>query len=147
MTTEDTVAPTSLGVTDTLAGAPEESKKRVGRPKKKDIVANTPGKRAVRGRPPGEAAAMAEFKARILTSPKSIKVIEKIFDAALDDDHKNQSAAWKLLVDRMMPVSMFEDANKQGKGAITINISGIGEQVNIAASEDPLEGDYSVDGD
>jgi hypothetical protein len=69
---------------------------------------------------------MNEYKARMLNSPKSAKVLEAIFDAALDDEHKNQAAAWKLIVDRVIPVSMFEQA-KSGSStpAISINISGL----------------------
>jgi len=62
----------------------------------------------------------------MLNSPKSAKVLEAIFDAALNDEHKAQSAAWKLIVDRIMPVSSFEQV-KQGGGApsISINITGL----------------------
>lgn len=107
----------------------------IGRPKKKDILAKTPGKLAKRGRPPGEAAAMAEFKARLINSPKSRKVLEKIFDAALDDDHKSQAAAWKLIVERLAPLSSFEKG-AGGKAAVTINITGIGSGVNISPDGD-----------
>lgn len=116
-------------------------KKRIGRPPKSEIVKNTPGKLAKRGRPPGEAAAMAEFKARILTSPKSRKVIEKIFDAALDDDHKAQAAAWKLIVDRIAPMSQFE-VTGGSKPTVTINISGINDNVTIASNDNVLDAEY-----
>ena len=78
------------------------------------------------GRPKGDAAIINEYKVRMLNSPKSAKVLEAIFDAALDNEHKNQAAAWKLIVDRIVPVSAFEQA-KQGSGTpnISINISGL----------------------
>ena len=62
----------------------------------------------------------------MLNSPKSAKVLEAIYDAALNDDHKNQAAAWKLIVDRIVPVSAFE-ASKHGGSTpqISINISGL----------------------
>ena len=44
----------------------------------------------------------------LLASPKSRRVLDSILNAALDDDHKNQAAAWKLLVDRLMPLSYFD---------------------------------------
>ena len=80
------------------------------------------------GRPKGDAAIINEYKIRMLNSPKSAKVLEAIFDAALNDDHKNQAAAWKLIVDRIAPVSAFEQV-KQGGGtpSISINITGIGQ--------------------
>lgn len=112
-----------------------------GRPLKKDIVSKTKGHIAKRGRPPGEAAAMAEFKARLINSPKSRKVIDSIINAALDDDHKNQAAAWKILADRILPLNQFEKS-ASGKGAITINISGLND-ATVTASSEPLEGEYT----
>lgn len=96
-----------------------------GRPPKKDL-AEIKEKRSV-GRPKGDAAIINEYKLRMLNSPKSAKVLEAIYDAALDNEHKNQAAAWKLIVDRIVPVSVFE-AQKQGSGTpqISINISSIG---------------------
>jgi hypothetical protein len=95
-----------------------------GRPPKSDI-AEIKEKRSV-GRPKGDAAIINEYKLRMLNSPKSAKVLEAIYDAALNDEHKNQAAAWKLIVDRIIPVSAFEAA-KQGGGtpSISINISGL----------------------
>lgn len=95
-----------------------------GRPSKSDI-AEIKEKRSV-GRPKGDAAIINEYKLRMLNSPKSAKVLEAIYDAALNDEHKNQAAAWKLIVDRIIPVSAFEAA-KQGGGtpSISINISGL----------------------
>ena len=86
----------------------KDAPKRRGRPPKKDVVSRKRGTVGKRGRPPGDAAIINEYKQRMLTSPKSKKVLESIFDAALNDDHKNQAAAWKLVMDRMLPVSYFE---------------------------------------
>jgi len=99
-----------------------------GRPKKTDVAAVKKGNRGVRGRPKGDAAVMNEYKARMLASPKSAKVLEAIFRAALDDDHKNQAAAWKLVMDRIAPTALFEkDVVKDaGRSAIQINITGVG---------------------
>jgi hypothetical protein len=101
-------------------------KRKAGRPKKGEVVAKKSKNRGTLGRPAGDKAIMDEFKARMLNSPKSAKVLEAIFDAALNDEHKAQSAAWKLIVDRIMPVSSFEQV-KQGGGApsISINITGL----------------------
>lgn len=95
-----------------------------GRPPKSDI-AEIKEKRSV-GRPKGDAAIINEYKLRMLNSPKSAKVLEAIYDAALNDEHKNQAAAWKLIVDRIIPVSAFETA-KAGGGSpqISINITGL----------------------
>ena len=76
----------------------------------------------------------------MLNSPKSAKVLEAIYDAALNDEHKNQAAAWKLIVDRIVPVSAFE-ATKTGGGTpqISINISGLS-----SPSVDTVEQVYDV---
>lgn len=111
--------------------------KRRGRPPKSAL--EEVKKRPV-GRPKGDAAAVEEFKARLLASPKSRKVIDSILDAALDDEHKNQAAAWKLLVDRMLPMSYFEkDKAGGGRPSVNITISGVGESVNISDDNDIID--------
>ena len=104
----------------------EVTKRKAGRPKKGEIVAKKTKNKGVLGRPKGDTAIINEYKIRMLNSPKSAKVLEAIYDAALNDEHKNQAAAWKLIVDRIVPVSAFE-ATKQGGGTpqISINISGL----------------------
>ena len=118
-------------------------KKAIGRPTKALVDSKKKGNRGLRGRPPGDAAAINEFKARILASPKSKKVLDTILNAALNEDHKNQAAAWKLLMDRMLPLSYFEkDKIGGGKSSINITISGVGE-TQIAASEPEfIEAEY-----
>jgi len=103
----------------------EPSKRKAGRPKKSELKEIKESRSVVR--PKGEAAIINEYKLRMLNSPKSAKVLEAIYDAALNDEHKNQAAAWKLIVDRIVPVSSFE-ATKQGNGTpqISINISSLG---------------------
>lgn len=105
-----------------------EQTKRIGRPRKQDVDSKKPTNRGKVGRPPGDAAIINEYKARMLASPKSKKVLDSILDAALNDDHKNQAAAWKLLMDRMLPISYFEKEKADGgRPAVSITISGIGE--------------------
>ncbi len=95
-----------------------------GRPPKSDIT-EIKESRSV-GRPKGDAAIINEYKLRMLNSPKSAKVLEAIYDAALNDEHKNQAAAWKLIVDRIIPVSAFETAKAGGNTPqISINITGL----------------------
>ena len=107
----------------------ENPPKRRGRPKKSDMVSRKKGTTGLsRGRPKGDAAIINEYKGRMLSSPKSRKVLESIFDAALNDDHKNQAAAWKLVMDRILPTAVFENdvVKGAGKSAIQINITGVG---------------------
>jgi len=102
--------------------------KKIGRPKKQDVESKKLTNRGKVGRPPGDAAIINEYKARMLASPKSRKVLDSILDAALNDDHKNQAAAWKLLMDRMLPISYFEKDKEGGsRPSVSITISGIGE--------------------
>lgn len=123
-------------------------KRKPGRPKKGELVAKKTKNKGVIGRPKGDTAIINEYKQRMLTSPKSAKVLESIFDAALNDDHKNQAAAWKLIVDRIVPVSAFESA-KQGSGtpAISINISGLTSPTIVAdeAAEDVTDVESRMD--
>lgn len=121
-----------------------------GRPRKTEVAAKKKGSRGQVGRPKGDAAIMNEYKARMLNSPKSRKVLETIFDAALDDEHKNQGAAWKLIMDRLLPAGMFEQEVSKGqqRNAVNITISGVGgESINIGATqtseeEEIYEGEY-----
>ena len=111
--------------------------KKTGRPSKAALAEAR--KRPV-GRPKGDNYAIEEFKARIMNSPKSRKVLDAILDAALDDEHKNQAAAWKLLVDRMLPMSYFEkDKAGTSRPSVNITISGVGESVSIAGNDDIVD--------
>jgi hypothetical protein len=96
-----------------------------GRPKKSDIEAKK--KRAVVGRPPGEAARLQELKARLLATTGD-KVINKVVEIALTDGHPVQAAALKMCMDRVLPVSMFEKDAAGGRSAVTINITGLNTQ-------------------
>tara|TARA_R110002167_G_scaffold126442_1_gene307175 strand:- start:254 stop:637 length:384 start_codon:yes stop_codon:yes gene_type:complete len=106
----------------------EIKKRGRGRPRKSEIAASKSGNRGKVGRPKGDAAIINEYKSRMLASPKSRKVLETIFDAALDNEHKNQASAWKLIMDRVLPVGAFEKEviKDVGRNSIQINISGVG---------------------
>ena len=98
------------------------------------------------GRPAGDAAIINEYKARMLNSPKSRKVLDSILDAALNDDHKHQAAAWKLVVDRIMPVSAFDAiASNGGRSSVNITISGL-KDVTIGSSDNEEQTDEAIEG-
>ena len=119
-----------------------EIKRKRGRPRKSDIAEKTTGNRRSVGRPKGDASIINEYKARMLASPKSKKVMDTIFNAALDDEHKNQSAAWKLIMDRMLPVSYFEKEATGGRSAVSITISSLGgAETTITQEKDVIEGE------
>ena len=89
-----------------------------GRPSKQALQStNTMTKRE-------QSAALKEFRQRLLLNPQSPKLIEKLFDTAFDDDHKQQGLAMKLLADRLMPVAGFTHDGKQ-QAQVSINITGL----------------------
>ena len=71
-----------------------------------------------------QSAALREFRQRLLLNPQSPKLLEKLFDTAFDDDHKQQGLAMKLLADRLMPVAGFTADGKQ-QAQVSINITGL----------------------
>jgi hypothetical protein len=131
-----------------------ERKNPVGRPKKSSVSSKKKGSRGAVGRPKGDAAIINEYKARMLNSPRSRAVMDAIFEAATDPDHKNQAAAWKLVMDRILPVAAFEKdiVKDAGRNAIQINITGVGatsitqgveetnqEEDTVVAVQDPRD--------
>lgn len=120
----------------------EPIKRKRGRPRKADVEAKKAGNRGVRGRPPGDAARINEFKARLLATSGE-KVINKIINIALDDEHQGQMAALKMCMDRVLPVSYFEkDKATNGRSAVNITITGIGGDTTIVGGdENAIEGE------
>lgn len=108
-----------------------------GRPTKKELASTkTMTKRE-------QSTALKEFRQRLLLNPKSTKLIEKIFDTAFDDDHKQQGLAMKLLADRLMPVAGFTHDGKQ-QAQVSINITGLGQEQGVIIDgetvDDPEDG-------
>ena len=112
-------------------------KRKRGRPKKSEIEARKKGNRGVRGRPPGDAARMNEFKARLLATAGD-RVIDKVINIALDDEHQGQMAALKMCMDRVLPMSYFDkDKAGNGKSNISISITGVGGETTIIGGDIP----------
>ena len=120
---------------------PATTTKRKGRPP----AASLKKPKGIIGRPKGDATIINEYKSRMLASPKSAKVLEAIFNAALDDDHKHQASAWKLVMDRVAPTAAFEQevVKGGGKSAIQINITGIGGASVSGTKETPEDDDIT----
>ena len=91
--------------------------------RRKDYVPAKPG------RPKGVQGIMAEYRAMMLENPSSPKVLEKVLDIALNDEHPHQASCLKLIMDRLVPAGAMSNlaGASTGKSAVTINIKGIGE--------------------
>ena len=67
-------------------------------------------------------AGQFELEQTLLEHSDVPKVTETVIRAALDDNHKNQAVAQKILMDRMLPISTFEkSADSREKINIVIN--------------------------
>jgi hypothetical protein len=100
-------------------------KRKRGRPRKTEVEAKK--KRGVVGRPPGEAARIKEFHARLLATSGET-VINTIIKKALDDEDKDQVACLKMCIDRVLPMSYFEKGKDAGRGNVNIQISMVGDK-------------------
>jgi len=130
---------TPVVTTEVLEVKPERPKiqrRKLGRPLKKDIEAKKKGNRGKVGRPAGDSARIAEFKARLLGTSGD-KIIETLIHKALDPNDKDQIAALKMCVDRVLPLSMFDAAKNSGVSPqISINITGL---TNTAVDADVVD--------
>jgi hypothetical protein len=104
--------------------APEVVKHKRGRPRKDAIQAAKKPNNGKVGRPAGDNARIAEFKARLM-STTGTRVIDKVLEVALTDGHPSQSACLKMCMDRALPASLFEKTAAQ-RSAINITISTLG---------------------
>lgn len=115
-----------------------DGKPKLGRPTKAAIAKKkNPG---VVGRPPGDAARIAEFKARLLATSGD-KVLTKIIETALSDGHPAQGAMLKFCGERLLPLSSFEAKSAGGAPSISINITGINSP-SVEATE-VIEEEYT----
>ena len=113
-----------------------DSGQKVGRPTKKALASTKDMTKRE------QSAALREYRQRLLLNPKSPKLIEKLFDTAFDDDHKNQAVAMKLLADRLMPLAGFTADGKQ-QASVNINITGLGADTSDTGVV--IDGEYADD--
>jgi hypothetical protein len=109
-------------------------KSKGGRPKKlkttlKEFVSNPPATL-----PKTDHQRMRELKDLMIRSGGK-DVAQKLIDIALNDNHPAQITAIKMCIDRTLPISMFEK-DKTQRGAVTINITGIGATTIQANTEE-----------
>jgi hypothetical protein len=111
-----------------------------GRPRKTEVEAKK--KRSVVGRPPGEAARIKEFHARLLATSGET-VINTIITKALDNDDKDQVACLKMCIDRVLPMSYFDKGKDTGRGSVNIQISMVGDKQTEVIDE-PQDIEYET---
>jgi hypothetical protein len=107
-----------------------------GRPRKSEVESKK--KRGVIGRPPGEAARIKEFHARLLATSGET-VINTIISKALNDDDKDQVACLKMCIDRVLPMSYFEKGRDAGRGSVNIQISMLGDAKAEVLDQEELQ--------
>lgn len=125
--------------TEPLSDVSVPLKRKRGRPRKTDIEEKK--KRNAVGRPPGEAARIKEFYARLL-STSGERVIETVLRKAMDDTDKDQVACLKMCIDRLLPLSHFEKDKAGRSNAIQVQIVTTGTPQIAARKTEQL--DYEV---
>ena len=85
-------------------------------------MAKSPAKR---GRPKGMRAAQLDIQRKLYEHPHREKVIQTVYRAALDDDHKHQGVAMKLIMDRVLPVSLCDRDTDIGRQSVNVIITNI----------------------
>ncbi len=66
---------------------------------------------------------LKDLKKQLLTGDNTRKVLEKVLQVAMDDEHQGQVACLKMCMDRMLPMSAFEEKDGSGfSGGVTIVI-------------------------
>lgn len=118
-----------------VVSPPKIKKSNGGRPPRALIEANKKRGNGKVGRPKGDTHRIQELKARLLSTTGD-RVINKIVQIAMDDQHQGQMAALKMCIDRMLPLSLFEKDAKRGSNAVTINIVGVTETTINATEEE-----------
>ena len=121
-----------------------------GRPRKEDRLMTRlqweDQKKQVAGRPKGLRTAIKKLEERLLDANWIDLVIDSIVRAACDDENKNQAAAWKLIMDRMAPMSHY-DKNKLGdRPMININVTTAGD-TSIKQMGEVYDSDKDLDED
>jgi len=97
----------------------------------KDIPEKNKGrpKKVVKRNKKESAAIMREYRDRMLASPKSVKVLNAIWDAALDPEDKDRAAAWRIVTGTIMPQAVVNELfeGNATRAAVQINITGLND--------------------
>jgi hypothetical protein len=128
---EDNTVNTMVQDTDVIP-----KKRGRGRPKKSELQAVRDSRKGKVGRPKGDNSRIQELKERLLATGGT-RILDKVVQIAMDDNHQGQMAALKMCIDRILPSSVFDTA-KSGGGipSISINITGINNNPTIETIEE-----------
>ena len=100
----------------------EQPKRKRGRPRKPDRLMTRQQwedeSKKAKGRPKGMRTAIKKLEERLLSANRIEGVIDAIVQAAEDP-------AWKLITDRMAPLSHYDKTKGSEKPVIQINVSSI----------------------
>lgn len=114
----------------------EPIKKKRGRPKgvTKAVIAERVEARKV-GRPRHTNDRLVEFKQRLLGTTGST-IIEKLIQIAQDDNHDGQMAAMKMCIERILPLSSFQEKG-EGKPMVQVTIVNATEEKTVTVDLPP----------
>jgi len=82
-----------------------------------------------------ERVKVKELKKQLMTADNGKKILAKVLAVAGDDSHSGQMVALKMCMDRMLPVSAFEEV-KEGGGGITVIIESYGKDTPLPVVSD-----------
>jgi len=66
---------------------------------------------------------LAQWRGELMANERLPQVVKKVMDAALDDEHRHQPVAWKLVFDRILPVNGFSQAQGAAPNAVQVVIN------------------------
>jgi len=97
-------------------------------------------KKGKSGNPKGKNA--SNFGEMIRNHPKTLDLVQKVFDIALDDEHKNQMRAMSVLMDRIAPQLKASELKVEAKmttGVIVLPPKNNKVQLSSRGGEYPAE--------
>lgn len=103
----------------------------------KNAITRKPAKKPV-STVVGKKQRMEEFREMLLSPVTGEHVIRKTIEIALNDEHPGQLSALKMCMDRMLPTSLFDEKKDNGRVAVQITISGIGESTDVIDAVDNI---------
>lgn len=83
--------------------------------------------------PKTREARINELRDIVLSGTNGKALVQKVMEIAMDDNHQGQMAALKMVIDRIIPQSAFEEAKNTQQTAIQINIRSLSSDVSTSS--------------